>query len=74
MNIRLEPKVRFLYLHLAMVIYTAKLDEPYLDMKQFISSVIRKWQRTAFGWQMIQVRSHSLGRSRLTAASLRSLL
>ena len=39
MNIRLEPR----------------LDEPYLDMKQFISSVIRKWQRASFGWQMIQV-------------------
>jgi len=39
MNIRLEPK----------------LEEPYLDMKQFITAVICKWQRLSFSWQMVQI-------------------
>jgi len=39
MNLRLEPK----------------MEDPYLDMKQFIQSVIRKYQRVAFGWMMVQI-------------------
>jgi hypothetical protein len=39
LRIRLEPR----------------FEEPYLDMKQFIAAVIRKYQRIAFGWNMIQI-------------------
>jgi hypothetical protein len=32
-----------------------RMEEPFLDIKQFIQAVIRKWNRTAFGWQMVQI-------------------
>ncbi len=33
------------------------MEDPYLDMKQFIQAVIRRYQRVAFGWMMVQVRA-----------------